>query len=337
MRPLHSARMLALALLAACSTAKSSDQHQNPGGLETLTLRHQSGVGYVSLPELAADLGYLAPLKLEFIGNTTSGPQDIQTVATGDSDFGIAFNGAVIKLVAARAPIRSVIGGYGTDEYTYMGFFTLANSPIRNARDLIGKKVGMNTLGAHAELILREYLSRAGLSNDEAKRVTMVVLPPINTEQALRAGQVDVAALSGMFRDKANERGGLSKLFSDYELFGRFTAGSYVMRSEFIDKNPNTVRKFVEGVSRAIEWARTTPREQVIARFEAIIGKRKRNEGPEVVRYWQSVGIAEQGGLIQDREFQLWLDWLIKDGDLKAGQIKPSDVYTNTFNPFAKP
>ncbi len=36
--------------------------------------------GQVTFPELAEDLGYLAPVKLKWVGNTISGPQDIQTV-----------------------------------------------------------------------------------------------------------------------------------------------------------------------------------------------------------------------------------------------------------------
>ena len=34
----------------------------------------------------------------------------------------------------------------------------------------------------------------------------------------------------------------------------------------------------MEGVAKAIEWAQTTPREEVIARFEDIIDKRGRKE-----------------------------------------------------------
>ncbi len=55
--------------------------------------------------ELAEDLGYLAPIRLHFVGSTVSGPQSVQAVVTGDTDFGGAFNGAIIKLVAAKAPI----------------------------------------------------------------------------------------------------------------------------------------------------------------------------------------------------------------------------------------
>ncbi|HET8934524.1 MAG TPA: ABC transporter substrate-binding protein [Polyangiales bacterium] len=324
-----------VASLLACSSAKSRDRTQDATQPETLKLRHQAAVGTVSFPELAADLGYLAPLELEFVGNTISGPQDIQTVVTGDVDFGLAFHGAIIKLIAAGAPIRAVIGGYGVDEQTFSSFFVKQDAAIHGPRDLIGKQVAMNTLGAHAEFMLREYLSRAGLSPEEARKVTLVVLPPVNTEQALRAGNIDVAALTGIFRDKALARGGLRQVFTDHELYGAFTAGSYVFTKRFIEQNPNTVRKFVEGVGRAIEWARTSSREQVIARQSAIIAKRKRQENDEVVKYWKSTGIAGTAGQLHDRELQIWIDWLVKDGELKPGQLRPSDVYTNAFNPAA--
>ncbi|MET0386649.1 MAG: hypothetical protein ABW321_11850 [Polyangiales bacterium] len=55
--------------------------------------------------------------------------------------------------------------------------------------------------------------------------MTMIVLPPINIQQALRSGQIDVAVLIGL-RDKALQRGELRQLFSDYELYGAFTAGT---------------------------------------------------------------------------------------------------------------
>jgi ABC-type nitrate/sulfonate/bicarbonate transport system substrate-binding protein len=318
---------------AACSRAQSSQQPAQAED-EAITLRYQGGTGVVWFPELAEDLGYLAPMQLRFIGSTISGPQDIQTVATGESDFGLAFNGAVIKLVAAHAPIRAVVGGYGVDDQTFTSFFVREDSPIRSARDLLGKQVAMNTLGAHSEFMLREFLQRQGLNDGDIKRVTMLVLPPINTEQALRAGQLEAAALTGIFRDKALERGGLRQLFSDYELYGAFTAGSYVMHRKFIEQHPKATRKFVEGVAKAIEWARVTPREEVVARATAIIAKRKRGESPEVMRYWKSTGIASTGGVIREKDLQLWLSWLIKLGELKPGQVALNDLYTNELNPY---
>jgi ABC-type nitrate/sulfonate/bicarbonate transport system substrate-binding protein len=320
------AAVLAAGALAGCGSSAAA-------AAQTTELRYQGSVGAVTLPELAADLGYLGNVKLKWIGNTISGPQDIQAATTGDTDFGGAFNGAIIKLKAAGAPIRAVVGYYGVDSQQYGGFYVLDGSPIHSARDLIGKKVAMNTLGAHYEAVLRTYLRRNGLSQDEVKQVTEVVVPPVNTEQSLRQGQIDVAVLAGPLRDKALARGGIRPLFSDYDLLGRFTAGSYVFRTDFIKRNPDTVRTFVTGVAKAIEWTKSNPRETVIAEFRKIIKNRGRNEDDSQLQFWKSTGVAGKGGLIADTEFQTWIDWLRNDGELKK-PVTPADIYTNEFNPF---
>jgi ABC-type nitrate/sulfonate/bicarbonate transport system substrate-binding protein len=299
---------------------------------EQTEIRYQGWAGQVTFVELADDLGYLAPLKLKWVGNTISGPQDIQTVVTGDTDIGGAFYGAIIKLIAAKAPVKAVVGYYGSDAETYYGYYVKEDSSIRTARDLIGKKVAVNTLVAHLEFVLREYLARNGLSAAESKQVTLVAIPPVTGEQALRVGSVDVTTLNGVLRDKALERGGLRKLFADTDLFGNFTGGAYVLRDKFIKDNPDSARKLVEGVSRAIAWAQTTPPEEMRARFEKIIAERKRNEDATPIKYWKSTGVASKGGVIGDGEIQVWIDWLVKDGLLKPGQLKASDTYTNEFN-----
>ncbi|WP_271596868.1 ABC transporter substrate-binding protein [Bradyrhizobium sp. CCBAU 45384] len=81
-----------------------------------------------------------------------------------------------------RAPIKAVVGYYGSDANTYQGYYVRDNSPIKTARDLIGKKVAVNTLGAHPEFVLREYLARNGLSASEAKQVTLFAVPPFTGE-----------------------------------------------------------------------------------------------------------------------------------------------------------
>lgn len=343
---LHSFRHLGwfpLAVALALGVMFGCTSREAPGGqpgaspeFEQLTLRYQGFQGQVTYPELAEDLGYLAPLKLEYVGNTISGPQDIQTVVTRDIDFGGAFNGAVLKLIAARAPVTAVMGYYGVDENTWSGYYVLESSPIRSPRDFIGKKVSVNTVGAHQEFVLREYLTRGGLSKAEIDQVTLVVVPPVSGEQALRQGQVDVSVLQSVLRDKALERGGIRSVFRDHDLFGEFTAGSYVFTRDFLRDKPRTARRFVEATARAIEWARGAPREEVIERMRAIIQRRGRNEDGSAVKFWRSTGIAGPGGLISDREFQVWIDWLVKDGLLSPGQVDLKQLYTNELNPYLK-
>ncbi|GAA1503586.1 ABC transporter substrate-binding protein [Streptomyces albidochromogenes] len=334
-----SSRRQFLTLLGLSAVAVGCGASANagaPGRDGTRTLRYQGWAGQVTLPELAEDLGYLEDVRLRWVGNTISGPQDIQSAATGQTDFGGAFNGAVVKLAANKTPVKAVISYYGSDKDAYSGYYVLNDSPIRSARDLIGRKVGMNTLGAHSEAMLDIYLQRAGLSRAEADKVEPLVVPPVNTEQALRQKQIDVAVLSSLLRDKALATGGIRRLFADHELLGDFSAGTYVMTDRFLQQNPDTARTFVTAVGRAIEWSRSTPRDEVVARMTDIVHKRGRNEDTGALRYWKSYGVAETAGRIAGKELRLWIDWLTERGDIKKGQVTLSDLYTNEFNAFSE-
>lgn len=331
LRPL--AAVAALLTLASGAVACQSEAAKTADG-KTL-LRYEGTTGQVGFPELAEDLGYFDNVQLEWKGDSTSGPQSIQNAATGETDFGGAFNGAVLKLAAAQSPVTSVIGYYGSDKETFNGYYVLDDSPIRTGRDLIGKKVGMNTLGAHHEFLVREWLAQEGLTPEEIAQVELTVVPPVNGEQVLRQGQVDVSTLGSVFRETAVERGGIRPLFTDESLFGAFTYGSIVFRDDFIEKNRDAVADFVQGTARAIRWTQTTPRDQVIDRFRQIIEKRGRNENTDLVGYWKSPGVAGPGGLITDKEITTWIDWLERNGEVEPGKLDAAEVYTNEFNPYA--
>jgi ABC-type nitrate/sulfonate/bicarbonate transport system substrate-binding protein len=306
----------------------------DPTKYEVSELRYQGWTGQVLFPELAEDLGYLAPIRLKWVGNTISGPQDIQSVVTGDTDFGGAFNGSIVKLIAAHAPIKAVIAYYGADKGTFTGLYVLDGSAINGVRDLAGKKVGMNTLGAYQEYLLTDYLLRSGLTADDVKEITLVAAPPVSLAQTLRQGRIDATFLSDIVRDKAVAQGGLRPLVTDFEVYGPFSLASYVLTDKFIADKPNAARKFVEATARAIEWTRVNPRPQVIARLEQITRKRQRAEDPALVDYWKSPGVAGRGGLMNDQEFASYIDWYLRIGQLKPGEVKASDIYTNRLNPF---
>jgi len=301
---------------------------------EKLELRYQGWASKVLYPELAEDLGYLAPIKLKWVGNTISGPQDIQAAVTGDVDFGGAFNGSIVKLVAAHAPVKAVISYVGTDKETNGGLFVLQDSLIKGARDLIGRKIGVNTPGAYEQYLVTAYLQKSGLSKEDIDKVVFVAAPPVNLAQLLKQKQLDAVFLEDIIKDKLLADGGARLLTTDYQLFGSFGYASYLFTDRFIAQNPNTVRKFVEGTARAIEWARKTPRDEVVARLKKIVEARHRNEDTSIVNYWKSAGVGGKGGLIAAADFTTYIDWYTANGVLKPGQVKPEAVYSNEFNPF---
>ena len=329
-------RALAIAggasLLLLAGVARAAEAPPPP--LEVSELRYQGWAARVTPPELAEALGYMAPLKLKWIGNTYSGPQDVQAVVTGDIDYGGAFNGAIAKLIAVHAPIKAVIAYIGTDKDNATGLYVLEDSPIKSARDLIGKTVGMNTLAAYSEYLLDDYLLRNGLSGEEIKQITLVAGPPVNLALLLRAKRLDATFLQDLARDKAVEQGGIRPLTTDFDEYGAYSLASYVFTDKFIKDNPRTLAHFVGATARAIEWARTTPRDQVLERLRQIVRDRRRNEDVSVTDHWKSYAVAGRGGLMSDAEFSTYIDWYVRTGQLRAGQVKPADVYTNRFNPY---
>lgn len=328
---------LAGSILVGCSSNSENSSASANKSEEDKVLQYQGTASTVIFPELAENLGYLGDLKLDNIGIGTGGPEAIQLTGTGETDFGSAFNGAIVKAVSRGVPLKSVIGSYGSDENTYIGVFVLENSNIKSPKDLIGKKIGVNTLGAHAEFVMKDYLRQGGLTEKEIAEVQLVTIPMSNAEQTLRNEQLDAVQLSGTAKDLALERGGVNELFKDIEVFGGdFTAGDYFFTEKYIKENPTTVKQFTEGVAKAIEWASTSPREEVISRLEKIVSEREGNESIEYLKYWKSTGIAEEGGVIKDEEYNVWIDWLIANGDLKENEISPKDLYTNEYNPYAK-
>lgn len=329
----HGVALLMVAGLAACDSGQNKVANGDQGQLESLAFNYLGSPGVVTPLELAEDLGYLAPIKLVYQGISTGGPQGIQSALTGDSDISSpSFSGSAVKMVSSGAPGTVVIASYGTFDDPFAGYYVLENSPVKSARDLIGKKIGTNIMGAQVEFMLKEYLKRGGLSPAEISQVTLLVLPPGTAEQALRNGHVDVAPLAG----PAIDRGGVRRLYRDYELVGNLTTGTYVMSNRYIKAHPNTTRKVVSGIAQAIEWSRQQPREAVIARFEQIVKKRQRAENNAMLKYWTAWGVPAKGGQLHDADFKVWVDWLIKDGQLKENQVDYKKIYTNQFNIYAK-
>lgn len=321
--------------IAAARLASGTGGRDRAGrGPQTRTVRYQGSVGQVTPLELADALGLLGDVRLDFIGTSISGPQDIQATVTGDTDIGGAFNGAIVRLVAAGAPITSLYGYYGVDRAVWSGYYVREGSDIRTVRDLSRATIAANTLGGQAEDVLKMRLRSAGVSEDGVRQAQLVVVPPVSSEQALRTGQLDVAVLGGILRDKALERGGLRQIFNDYQVLGRFTCGCHVMRDGFIHDNPDTVRTLVSGVARAIAWSQTRPREEVIARFEKIVAGRGRQEDPAPLKFWAGYGIAGRGGRIAREELRVWRDRLIDGGIIDGRDAPLSRLYTNRFNPY---
>jgi ABC-type nitrate/sulfonate/bicarbonate transport system substrate-binding protein len=328
-------RLTAAAVALASSLAVAGCAANGAEGEQT-TIRYQTNAGLVDLPELADALGYLDGITLDRVGDVQGGPESLRAVATDQVDYGGAFNGAIAKLASTGAPITAVISYYGSSGDVSSSLLVKKDSGIKDASDLIGKKVAVNTLGANAEAVLDTYLEKEGLTPEEIDRVTLVPLPGINSEAALREGQVDAAYLFGSLKEVALSHGGVTELVNDIDLVGEYDAGSYVLRDDFIKRNPETSKKFVAAIAKALDYTQTHDIDEIRELMKGYLEDHGRGDFAGALDLWQGTGVPSRGGVIHDEDFELWLHWLETNGEVDPGSVEPSELYTNDLNPYAE-
>jgi ABC-type nitrate/sulfonate/bicarbonate transport system substrate-binding protein len=326
-------------VIAACGSSTSSSSSSAVGSSNAsaktgpTTIRYQAVPGSLTPVEFASYLGYLPGLKIQQVGTVLGGPADIQGVATNSSDIGGAFNGSIVAAIAAGAQIKAVVGYYGSNNLTYGGVYVKSSSPIHTAKDLIGKSVGVNTLGANATEVVSLWLAKEGLTPSQIKQVNFVVVSPTSAAEALQTGRLDAAFLSFATRQLALKTGGVRELMTDTGLLGPYTGGSDVLRTSFIQQYPKTATELVTGVAKAIHWLQVTPRATVIKTALKIAVLHGRNDGTWIPS-WRSQGVLETGAYIKPVDFTRWIQAMEISGQLKQGQVSLSRLYTNEFNPY---
>lgn len=321
-----------LAGLTACGPALGG----GGDGEEQTTIRYQSYAGAVDPFLLADALGEFEGLELERVGDITGGPQALQALVSKQVDIGgSAFYGAIAQLVSTGAPIKAVVPSYGSNEKSNQKVVVLADSGIESARDLIGKKIAVNTLGANAEAVLDTWFDQEGLSEEEQDQITLVPLPPLNTPEALGKGQVDAAVLSFIGYKLTAEQHDVVELTNDIEVVGGpYSGGALTMRTEFIERNPNTARQLVEGIAKAIEFIEThTTQELFDIYFPYLEEEGFGDYIPAIEANFPGTTGLVANPVITDEDIQRWVDWLDSRGDIDAGDLDVSDVFTNEFNP----
>ena len=312
-----------LAITVALSSASAAQA-------EDVTLRNLASQGGLTSYELADQLGYFdgTGIKLQNEGYAAGGPASLIALAGGSVEIGGAATAAVLNAIASGNDFIAVAPSNGINDDSQSIFYVLDDSPITSIKDLAGKTIAVNTLGAHLDYTVREALHSVGLPTDAAN---LVVVPGPQLEQVLRSKQVDVAAFGywqTTFEGAARKTGGIRAIFDDTDVLGDIAGGFVVLRHDFIAAHPDTAKAFVTANAKALDYAREHP-EETKAIFAKVLAER--GENPEVAQFFAGYGVR-QGGLAEDRDIQFWIDILEREGKLKPGQL---NVATILYNPAA--
>jgi len=323
--------VLALILIAGAGLAPTRATPRPQGAaLDVLRLPNSIADG----AHVADEKGFFAKhgIRIEWTGKQAHGPAGVVSVVAGQNDAAGSIstamiiargNGSKLKIVAAS--------GESTQQTPLFRYLVKDGSKVSGQpADFVGKKVVANpTTITWYPLVV--FLKRAGIDH---RKVEFVSLPsPLATEQALRQGKVDVVAGSETMPpgSKLLAEGGVHALpgLSDYEVLGIKQIGGWVMREDFIQSHPDTVRRFVAALAEGYQWANQHPVEA-----REIINRR--NEVPQAYRKFQGTWRnAPPTALVDEGDIRKWIAILEEFDQIPRGSVKPEDVFTNALNPHA--
>lgn len=291
---------------------------------EEVKFRYLASQGGLSAHELAAELGYFdgTGITIENVGYATGGPASLIALASGDVEIGSAATSAVLNSIIGGNDFVAAYPSNGINDEVQSIFYVLEDSPIRDIKDIAGKTVAVNTLGAHLDYTIREALHSVGLPSDAANQI---VVPGPQLEQVLRSGQVDVSAFGywqTTFEGAAKQKGGLRAIFDDTDVLGEIAGGFIVLRRDFIEKHPEAAKVFVEQSERALDYARENPEETKKIFAKALA---ERGENPDIAQFFRGYGVRP-GGKAVERDLQFWIDVLVREGKLKEGQLSANQI-----------
>lgn len=294
------------------------------GAADDVKLRYLASQGGLSAHELAQELGYFegTGITIESVGYATGGPASLIALASGDVEIGGAATSAVLNSIISGNDFVAAYPSNGINDEVQSIFYVLEDSPTKSIKDIAGKSIAVNTLGAHLDYTIREALHSVGLPTDAANQV---VVPGPQLEQVLRSGQVDISAFGywqTTFEGAARKKGGLRAIFDDTDVLGEIAGGFVVLRRDFINEHPEAAKTFVLQSARALDYAREHPEETKEILAKAL---QARGENPDIAQYFRGYGVRA-GGLPVERDLQFWIAVLVREGKLKEGQLTPKDV-----------
>lgn len=170
--------------------------------------------------------------------------------------FDIVYGNVVSALLAAQQGLDVRVIAPGTKvvrpETDTTPIIVNSDSGIKTGKDLEGKSIAVNTRNNVIWLYARAWIKATGGDPD---RVTFKEIPFPQVEDALRQKRVDAAFLVAPFSVIALKKPGLTAIGKPYsEVQLGVDVGQYLTTGKLLTEKPETIRKFVAGLRRGVEW-----------------------------------------------------------------------------------
>lgn len=243
---------------AACGGSSGGSAAEGP-----TTIR----LGYFpNLTHATAIVGVENGIFAEKLGDDTletslfsAGPAAVEALFSGALDATYIGPNPTITAYAKSdgAAVRVISGA------TSAGAMLVVSPDIDSAADLRGKKVASPQLSGTQDVALRWWLKDNGLATDPQGGGDVSIVPQENsaTLEAFKGGTIAGAWVPEPWATRLVQEGGGKILVDERTLWpgGEFVTTQLVVRTEFLQKHPDAVRRLVEGQVAADAFVNANP------------------------------------------------------------------------------
>lgn len=252
-----------------------------------------------------------------------SSNQMVEALLSGGTDALMSLAQSVHVTVESKQPGEMkvfMVNAQNSKEYL-SSLVVKKDSPIKEVMELKGKKIGCFP-GQTARVYLSMTLMKHGLDPD--KDVQIQEINPASHLQALEAGSINALLTYEPTTTIGIEKGLVRPLIQgafEKNVINPWIGGVFTLRTKFIEEHPETARRFVRALNKAVDYINTHPQEykMILPKYTAIdenIARKTTN-----IPYWKL-------GEIDKDQVQKQTDMLTDQGVLSTHVDTRGTYYT---------
>lgn len=261
---------------------------------------------------VAVDKGFFAKEGIEAELQFMAGGAKILPAVAGGS-LGIGFSSVTSVILSTDKGFDFIIVADGAYEPAQPPWTSVImarkEAGIKEPKDLVGKKVAVNTIHQISDLYVMEMVRRAG---GDPKKIIWLEIPFPHMGAALVGKQVDAANLVEPFYTIYKGKPDLVLAFDTFHpLRRRGIIANYVSTKKWVQANPDLVKRFASAIGKATDYIGANPKEA-----RAVLPKFTRLSPQMAVK----VGIKDFGKSVDIEGLQWTSDLIYSYGWIKKKQ-----------------
>jgi ABC-type nitrate/sulfonate/bicarbonate transport system substrate-binding protein len=216
----------------------------------------------------AQDMGFFKKAGFEVeITAVSSGPTIAAGVASGAFDFAQVNVPSLVSAHEKGVAFTMVApAGLYSDRAVTTALVVAKASAFRNAKDLNGKTIAVNTLAGIQQIAVEAWMDKNGGNGASVKFVELSIGQQL---AAIPTGRIDAAVITQPGLDGAQHDPNLRVMAPVYNgIANTFLISAWMGASQYVKDHPDIVKRFADVMAETARWANTHQ-----AQSAAILGK----------------------------------------------------------------